>query len=315
LIEVKSLKLLREHGVTNVTLACGNFDGLHVGHRKIIQTLLDKSIETSSTPVVLTFSPHPREVLLGEKIPTLASSLMKSQILSELGVVALVSIPFTLEFSRKTALEFVNQELLESGLTIEAVCIGSEWRFGAGREGDTEFLRSGPWNFLVISVPEVTDEFGHISSSRIRHSLSASDFITAEKLLGRPYSIIGPVIHGAGIAARELDYPTANLDVGEQYLPLSGVFACKAKFIGGVEKFGAVCNIGVAPTFNEVTSPVKVEIHILDFSKEIYDDLLELEFIAFIRNEMKFDSSEQLKEQISLDVARARKILSSVSLS
>ena len=175
MIEVDSLTALKKAGFSRISLACGNFDGLHKGHQAIINQLQQSARETASSPAVLTFSPHPREVLTGKKIPSLTADRTKRRLLSEMGVEAIVTIPFTREFAELTARQFVDDVLTVDNLSIEAVCVGSKWRFGAGRDGDVSFLRESAL-FKVFPVDEVSMGDGLISSSRIRRALSAGDF-------------------------------------------------------------------------------------------------------------------------------------------
>ena len=216
---------------------------------------------------------------------------------------------FTKEFALKSADEFVQNVLLSENLTVTDICIGSEWRFGKGRAGDVAFLNDERWGFEVHPVSEVFDSGAHISSSRIRSALKTGDFSLAEELLGRKYSVDGPVIRGRGVASSELSFPTANIQIEEQYLPLAGVYACLVEIEGSNILKKAVCNIGFAPTFGDFTDyPARVEVHILDFNDDIYGINLEITFISFLREEMKFNSPAELKLQIAEDVNQAREI-------
>jgi riboflavin kinase / FMN adenylyltransferase len=312
MIEVDSISKLKSAGFKSIALACGNFDGLHRGHQKIIDQLLKVSKQKKSSPVVLTFSPHPREVLAGVKIPSLAANHTKKRLLAEMGIKALVSINFTLEFAGKTATEFIQDVLTCEDLEVTDICIGSQWRFAKKREGDVQFLKKADSNFEVHPVEELKDDQQVISSSRIREALGKGDFMSARQLLGREYSVCGPVIPGRGIATTELAFPTANVNIDEQFLPLAGVFACWVNIEDSDKKFSAVCNIGFAPTFGgDKNRPARVEVHILDFEEDIYGKNIEIEFVLFIRNEKKFDNIELLKTQIADDITKARQFFSS----
>jgi riboflavin kinase / FMN adenylyltransferase len=311
MVEVSSINDLKFTGIRRISLACGNFDGLHRGHQKIIDRLLQVSAESNSEPVVLTFHPHPREVLSGQKVPSLTALKTKKRLLSDCGIKALVSIPFTLDFAAKSAEDFVTEVLLSDGIVVTDICIGSDWHFGKGREGDVNFLKSSSHDFLVHPVEELEDSLQHISSSRIREALSSGDFPQANKLLGREYSICGPVIRGRGLATSELTFPTANIDVLEQFLPLAGVFACRVSIEESDVQLPAVCNIGYAPTFGgEKNEPARVEVHILDYNNDIYGKELEVSFVSFVRKEKKFANIQLLKQQIADDVKAARQIFS-----
>ncbi|NQZ60557.1 MAG: riboflavin biosynthesis protein RibF [Lentisphaeraceae bacterium] len=310
MLEVSSLKELRQSGFTRVSIACGNFDGVHRGHRAIIDKLIASAAKSSAEPVVLTFSPHPREVLQGIKVPTLTTPSLKKKLLSELGVKALITLPFSRELAAMPPDKFVDEILQLDGFEVCDLCIGSQWKFGAKRKGDVAFLKNGPWSFSVHGVEEVSDDCDFVSSSRIRQALAEGDFTTATYLLKREYGVFGPVVRGRGLASKELNFPTANIQISEQCLPLAGVFACMAKIEGEIEWRPAACNIGTAPTFSDkFPQNMRVEVHLIDYSADLYDKNIELIFKYFLRPEKHFDGIQQLKEQIAQDVNEARKIL------
>lgn len=307
MIEVPSLKELEKAGFKKVSIACGNFDGLHLGHQEIIKKLLSVSKESSSDPIVLTFHPHPREVLTGVKVQNLTSQQTKISLLESFGIKALVTAPFTREFASQEAGDFVNEFLLGSNLEVCDLCIGADWKFGKGRKGDVDFLDSGDWEFKVHPVYELSDQYDVISSSRIRKALNDADFDKAAELLGRPYSVIGDVIKGKGIAKSQLNFPTANIEISDLYLPLAGVYTCTVKIEGNPNSLPAVCNIGHAPTFggNENT-PASLEVHLLNYSGDLYGKSLNVTFTSFLRAEEKFNNAESLKQQIGRDVIAAK---------
>ena len=308
MIEATSLVQLEKAGLSKVSIACGNFDGLHLGHQEILKTLLKAASESNSAPVVLTFHPHPREVLTGKKVQNLTSQSTKLELLNSFGVKALVTVPFTKEFASQEAHLFVDDFLLGNNLEVRDICIGKDWRFGKGRAGDVEFLKNGTWNFQVHSVSEVTDEVGVISSSRIRKALSGGDFLLAEKLLGRQYSVSGTVVTGKGIAKTQLQFPTANIEIADLHLPLAGVYACMVKIESSEQSLQAVCNIGYAPTFGgDENTPANLEVHILNFSEDLYGKTIDVTFTSFLREEKKFNSVDLLKKQIEQDVIAAKK--------
>ena len=308
MIETNSLVSLEKEGFKKVSIACGNFDGLHRGHQEIINKLLQVSKQKQSSPIVLTFHPHPREVLTGKKIQNLTSNSSKIKLLDEMGVKALVTVPFTKDFASLEAIEFVDSFLLGSSLEVCDFCIGSDWRFGKGREGDVNFLKNGDWKFDLHPISEVEDTNGVISSSRIRSSLSSGDFTLAEKLLGRAYSVSGTVITGKGIAKSQLNFPTANIEISDLYLPLAGVYTCKVQVEGKGVFLPAVCNIGFAPTFDgHEDRPANLEVHIFNFSDDIYGKSIEVAFTSFLRAEQKFESVDLLKQQIEQDVLEAKR--------
>ena len=308
MIEVSSLAELKAHGVRRVALACGNFDGLHKGHRTIIDCLLAASKKNDATPVLMTFHPHPREVLFGHQIPTLSTMENKAEILEEMGVKAVVTLPFTKELASLTAWNFVQRYLYWPGMRVTDVCIGSQWKFGASQQGDVTYLRSLGL-FKVHGVGELRQEHELVSSTRIREALASGDMRKAEELLCRPYKISGEVVHGLKLATEVLGFPTANIGFKEKVLPLSGVFAVKVRLPGEKQWRNGACNVGTAPTFIEKGSKMGIEVHILDFDGDLYGKELTVHFVERIRQEKKFDCPEALKEQISKDVSAARVIL------
>lgn len=308
MIEATSLVELERAGFSKVSIACGNFDGLHLGHQEIINTLLQVASESNSTPVVLTFHPHPREVLTGQKVQNLTSQSTKLRLLESFGIKALVTVPFTKSFASQEAQLFVDDFLLANNLELMNLCIGAEWKFGKDRAGDVSFLKNGVWSFNVHPINEITDLSGVISSSRIREALSEGDFSLAESLLGRKYSVAGTVVTGKGIAKTQLNFPTANIEIPDLHLPLAGVYTCTVKIESSRELLSAVCNIGYAPTFGgDSSSPANLEVHILNFSGDLYGKSLDIAFISFLREEKKFTSVELLRKQIEQDVVAAKK--------
>ncbi len=309
MISVSSLAELETYSFDHVSIACGNFDGLHRGHQEILKKLLEVSAASNSTPVILTFSPHPREVLQGIKVENLSSPTSKNQFLTDLGIKALVTVPFTLEFANNDPESFLRKILLATKLKVVNLCVGKNWRFGKNRSGDVHLLQQNKWQWQVHSVDEMTDELGVISSSRIRKALLENDFQLAEKLLGRPYSVIGKVVKGRGLATSTLHFPTANIEIDNLYLPLSGVYTCLVNLANDEKIYYGLANIGTTPTFNDLNNPkISLEVHILNFSSDLYGQNLEIIFKSFLRSEKKFESPLKLKEQIQQDVITTRKL-------
>jgi riboflavin kinase / FMN adenylyltransferase len=312
MLVVSSISELKDAGLDQISLACGNFDGIHLGHRKIIENLLLVSEASDSEPVVLTFIPHPREVLTGQKLPHLASMKTKIRLLGQLGVKAIVNIDFTEEFATNSADSFVKSVLQADGLRVCNICVGSDWHFGAKREGDVNFLRRAEYLFEVHPVEEKLQAGSFISSSRIRAALAQNDFTHARDLLGRDYSVTGEVVKGRGIASKQLNFATANLDVQQQFLPVAGVFVCQVTIGSDSKIYDAVCNVGSTPTFSNSAELIKVEVHLLDYTGNLYGLELEIFFKQFLRAERKFVNVQDLKDQIVQDVIAAREIFSRI---
>ena len=303
---------LADAGVRDVVFAIGTFDGLHRGHLAVIRAMLDESRRLEAVPAVLTFRPHPRAVLSPDNPPPLlVSPERKLAILASLGVKAVVTLPFTPEFAALSPDGFLTRCLLAGSVRVRGVCAGSRWRFGARCAGDAAFLeaRSHELGFVFRAVPEVCDDRGVVSSTRIREALSRGDVAFAARCLGRRPAITGVVVGGYGVAGTELHCPTANLDVRGGMVPANGVYAAFAVVGGG--RFPAVVNIGVAPTFDSYGAPkVRVEAHLLvDGAPDLYGAEMALGFAARIRGEVKFPSPAALAERIREDVRLARALL------
>ena len=282
-------------------LAIGNFDGLHLGH----QALLNKLIQVAQTQhlisAVITFEPHPREFFTTESAPTRLCSLReKLEHFSAAGVERVYVCRFNQSFAKVTAGEFM-QNILRHALNTQAVLVGEDFRFGAKRAGSIQdFVQSG---FNLISLPQVDSPQGdneatRVSSTRVRMALAAGDLQQASSLLGRPYSMSGKVVHGAK-RGRELGYPTANVHMRHERPALSGVYAVK------LDGLPSVANLGIRPTIVGVPK-LLLEVHVLDFSADLYGQHVQVEFLHKIRDEMKFDSLDALKTQIAKDAAVAR---------
>ena len=262
---------------------------------------------------MLTFQPHPRAVLTPENPPPLLMSReRKLGILASLGVKAVVFLPFTKEFAAFSPDDFLNLCLLSGSVRVRGVCAGSMWRFGAKGAGDAAFLerRANELGFVFRAVPEVRDERGIVSSTKIREALAAGDIAFAAHCLGRRPAVSGVVVGGYGVAGNTLHCATANLDVRCGMLPANGVYAAFA--VVGNERFPAVVNIGVAPTFDSYGNggQVRVEAHLLvDGAPDLYGREMALGFAARIRDEIRFGSPEELAARIPEDIRLARAAL------
>jgi len=310
-------ELAAELGVRDAVIACGVFDGIHRGHRRIIEALTALAATRDATPVVVTFEPHPRAVLQPEAAPRLLTArAQKLRLLAESGVSAVVLLPFSKGMAAQTPEQFLGEHLLARGVTVHGVCVGAGWKFGAGRRGDTALLqRTGrKLGFEVVSVPEFCLYGVPVSSTRIREAIRRGRLRYAARLLGRHYSVYGHVSHGRGIGTRELHCPTANLADDTTVLPPCGVYAARACLDeSDREPRDSVVYVGTAPTIQDgsaapFAAPV-LEIHLFDFDRDLYGAAVEVELLEFIRPDRKFRSVASLRRQIRLDIAAARETI------
>jgi riboflavin kinase / FMN adenylyltransferase len=293
---------LNEATLQSAHLTIGVFDGVHRGHQELIRRV------TVGTPsVVMTFTPHPASVLSGQAIKCLTTPDERAELLSALGVDVVITEPFTRDLASVSAYEFMSR--LKRHLGLEHLLIGYDFALGKGREGNAARLTEigQELGFTVEVVPAVGDESGVISSTEIRKLVSLGDIAVAADLLGHPYQIGGPVIHGDH-RGRTIGFPTANIDYPMQkVLPSNGIYACWAWL--GSERFAAAINVGVRPTVKTDQAVPNVEAYLLDFDRDIYGQHLKLDFVARLRDELKFDSLEALIDQMHDDVQKTRQIL------
>jgi len=287
-------------GVTG--LAIGVFDGVHLGHQAVVRSL-DGNI------AALTFEPHPLAVIAPDRAPPRLTTLQqKVAYLRAQGTVAVVAVKFDPALRELTASAFV-REIKRIFPDLKEVAIGDNWSFGRNREGNAarfgELARDH--GFSVKAIPPVLLEGSPVSSTRIREAIQQRRFDEAARLLGRSYAVAGHVIHGDE-RGRLLGFPTANLAHVEQMLPPRGVYAARARVAGNLTRYRAVMNLGQRPTFtsNGVDS---LEVHLLDFNADLYDQRLWVSDLLWLRDEMTFPSPDALKAQIKKDIARARTIL------
>jgi riboflavin kinase/FMN adenylyltransferase len=298
---------------TPTTLALGSFDGLHAGHRRVIASVTETD-HLDAIPTVVSFWPHPREVLHGEPRLRLDLPEEKLELLEPLGIQQLVLVPFNRQLAQLSAADFVEQVLLGC-LKARQIAVGANFRFGRGREGDTNTLRelAEAAGVQVSVLPILEDAGGRMSSSRIREALSNGDLQTASALLGRPYRFRGTVVRGRGLG-RDLGWPTANLQVdGRKFLPGLGVYAARAWTQGnaqgrGGEALPAVMNLGPQPTVDP-NSPSAVEVHLLDRRIELVGQELVVEPVERLRGQQRFSGLEALSAQIGQDAEAARQRL------
>ncbi|HET6226963.1 MAG TPA: bifunctional riboflavin kinase/FAD synthetase [Bacteroidia bacterium] len=288
-------------GVKNPIVTTGTFDGVHLGHQKLISRLKDVAREEKGETVLLTFSPHPRMVLFPDdnELKLLNSLPEKIELLEKYGVDHLIIYPFTKEFSRLTSIEFVRNILVNS-IQTKRLVIGYNHHFGRNREGSFEHLKEyGPlYGFEVEEIPAKDIDHIQISSTKIRNALLIGDVKTANTYLGHEYTLTGTVEKGKQLG-RTIGYPTANLLINDQYklIPGNGVYAVKIKHKNNY--YGGMMNIGNNPTVEGKGK--SIEVNIFDFDKDIYGDEVTIYFIDRLRDEVKFNNLEELKEQLAKD--------------
>ena len=282
-----------------VVLAIGFFDGVHVGHQQVIAQALERARERSATMVLMTFDPHPLRVLRPEIAPKLlCSTEHQMRVLTSYSVTHVLLCKFDREFAQIAAEIFVQR--LQKACALDSIFVGETWKFGRGRRGDVALIRS--LGVDAFGVPSVMHEDKVVSSTLVRQAVERGDLPGAKALLGRDYTVLGRVIQDRQLA-RQLGFPTANLDVQNEQLPPAGVYAVDA-LLDEVWLPG-VANLGRRPTVVDAGA-LSLEVHLFDFDRDIYGQLLEVRFVQHLRDEKKFSGLDELKTQIAIDVARAR---------
>lgn len=291
-----------------VHLAIGVFDGVHLGHRSVLLRALEDAREAGGHAVAVTFDPHPAKILRPSSAPhLLTASAHKLRLIRDLGIDTVLVIPFTAQFAATPPEDFVLQ-LHAACRPLREICVGHEWSFGRGRAGNLEMLRQmgDRLGFEEVGVPAITVDGEIVSSTAIRAAVEAGDLARAARLLGREYSILGAVVRGDRIG-RSLGFPTANLSAHNEQFPPNGVYAVTALWSGQALK--GVVNLGVRPTIDFATGERLLELHLLDFDREIYGEDVEVTFRSCLRPEQKFGTREELKAQIARDIEEARRVL------
>jgi riboflavin kinase/FMN adenylyltransferase len=288
-----------------VCLAIGVFDGVHLGHQQIIRQTVADAQQHEAEAVVVTFDQHPNVVVAPDKVPPLIySHPQKVRAIEALGADALLEIRFDQEFSRYTGEQFIRDLARDFG-GIQSICVGADFVFGHQRSGSVSLLRNlgGNLHFTVHGLAAVALDGETVSSTRIREAIRAGNFDAAGQMLGRVYSTAGEVVRGDQLGHR-IGIPTANLDTTGLLLPPTGVYVAHARV--GVVSLRAVLNIGCRPTIAHPTPTPRVEVHLLDFSGDLYGQELEVFYVAKLREERKFASLDELKTQIARDIAGAK---------
>ncbi len=293
--------------LARTVVTIGNFDGVHLGHRVILARVVQRARELGGQAVAITFDPHPLKLLRPEMaLPLLTTPEQKLQLLTACGLDAAVVLPFTPEFAALGARDFVRQYFCER-LQVREVVIGHDYCFGRGREGNIDLLKEmgAGSGFSVQVVWAVEAEGAVVSSSLIRALLRLGKVDEAGRLLGRAYGVSGQVVRGKGRGAKLLGVPTANIRPVNELLPASGIYAVRVH--RGTEVLPGVANIGTCPTFDNLE--FSLEVHLMDFSGDLYGEELGVDFSARLREERRFPSIEALAKQIHEDIAVARKVL------
>lgn len=282
-------------------VALGVFDGLHLGHRKILQATVKKADQIKGTSVVLTFFPHP------QKKESLYSLEHRLRLISELGVAVCIVVNFTKSFKKISGLDFI-AKILVGKIRANFVYVGRNFRFGNNASGDYRLLalaaRKYKFRLKVFNVIKSAKRI--VSSTAIRKLIKNSKIIMAQKLLGRRVSILGTVTRGSRLG-RLLGFPTANIKAHHEVIPPTGIYAVKIVFAH--HEYNGVCYIGKRPTFNFKHNALRIEVHLFNFHKNIYGEVLEIQFIKLIRLDQKFASPADLSAQIRKDIQVCRKVL------
>jgi riboflavin kinase/FMN adenylyltransferase len=295
------------HHFTNACVTIGNFDGVHFGHQQLFRTVVQKAEAIDGTSVAITFDPHPLQILLPGGIKLISTCEQKIELIEMSGIDVLLIIPFTQEFAKTTADDFV-ADLLVRRLGVKELVVGYDYAFGKGRSGNIQFLkRQGEFfGFPVTVVDAYYMNNKLVSSTRIRELVREGEMTAAQELLGRSYQLRGTVQVGKQRGGKVIGFPTANLKFNEEDLvPKHGVYVVQVICNGRC--YGGVLNIGYNPTFGE--EQLVAETHIFDFNDDIYGQPIKVNLLRFLRSERKFSGPKDLAEQIGKDVLLAKKIL------
>lgn len=289
-------------------LTIGTFDGVHFGHQKILRNLVVEAKKQNLCAIVLTFFPHPRMVLQKETQLKMIDTLEeKTKLLEQLGVEVLIVQPFTMEFSRMTAIEYT-RDILVNGIRISKLIIGYDHRFGRNREATVEDLKQFgmDYNFTVEEIPAQDIESIAVSSTKVRNAIDSGEIKKANQYLGRPFSLNGAIVEGDKIG-REMGYPTANLEIEEEYKlkPQNGVYLVQTSLVD--KKYFGMMNVGKRPTV--YGKKTRIETYFFDFIGDLYGKKLRIELLEKIRDEQKFDSLDALRNQLNSDQKSCQKLI------
>lgn len=291
-----------------LVVAAGVFDGMHPGHKAVLQSAIDAARNVGGTAVALTFDPHPSKILRPQSaVRLLTSTRHKLRLMEEFGISTVLVIPFDKNFAAVEAGDFL-RKLKTAAPGLVRICVGKGWKFGHARKGDAHLLRllGSELGFETTEVEPVGSGGTMVSSTLIRQAVESGDLGTAARLLGRNYSVLGTVMPGDGLG-RKLGFPTANLAAHNEQFPPDGVYAVRVH--AGEKTVSGVANIGSRPTVKTAGERL-LEVHLLDFSGDLYGSDIEAEFLRFLRPEKKFAGVDELRSQIARDVESARAVAS-----
>ncbi len=307
-MEIVRLDGLARRGPDGPAVTVGNFDGVHLGHRALVEAVVGEARSAGREAVALTFDPHPSRVLAPERTPaTLTTISQRASILGGLGIDRVAVLPFTRELSHEPAQGFVSKLLVEA-LRASVVVVGFNFRFGRDRAGDVNRLEGfgREFGFRVRAIPPVLHDGAPVSSTRVREAVARGAVEAAAGLLGRRYFVDGAVVRGLG-RGRSLGIPTANIDPVNEILPGGGVYAAVVRLDDALDALPAVVNVGRRPTFGG--GAVLLEAHLLGFDGDLYGRSMRVEFEARLRDEHRFPDAAALRAQIADDMEAARQVL------
>lgn len=292
---------------TNASVTIGNFDGVHLGHQILFAEVVQRAYRSNGVSVVVTFNPHPLQVLRPDGIKLISTCEQKAELIEHAGIDVLIVIPFTKQVAGMSADSFVDMILLDT-IGVKQLVVGYDYAFGKGRSGNTQFLeeQGAKKGFAVTVVEAHYEEEVLVSSTKVRELVADGRMVDAKVLLGRYYQIRGEVQLGKQRGGKEIGFPTANLHMDkEDLIPKMGVYVCQVICDG--KCYGGVLNIGVNPTFGE--EHLVAETHIFNFDQDIYGKPIKVNLLRFLRSEQKFNGIAELSAQIAKDVDLAKEIL------
>lgn len=291
----------------NPVLTIGNFDGVHLGHQTLFDRVKHRAQSLNGESVVMTFHPHPLEVLSPGNGPVfITEHARKLRLIESCGIDIAIVVPFSQEFAQMSAQQFVKHILVDK-IGVKALVVGYDYRFGCGREGNIDFLKDlgKKFDFDVEAVTGIKMDGKVVSSTAIRQFIKEGQLKEANSLLGRPYEISGTVVKGRDRGGRVLGFPTANIRISSQAPPKTGVYVVRVDIDGKI--YGGAANLGYNPTFGD--TELSLEVHIFNFSEDLYGKQIAVQFVDRLRDEKRFSGPEELAVQIQKDIEKAKQVL------